>query len=77
MFRPEQIPDEVIEVAAKAVYETERPDIETCPWEDIGEWRQNYFHNVALAAICAALNAWLDMESKGKYTVVTLPLKDE
>jgi hypothetical protein len=30
----------------------------------------------AQAYLLAMLNAWLDMETKGKYTVITLPLKD-
>jgi hypothetical protein len=59
MIRPEEIPDEVAIIADEAYYDTPL----TMP-----------DHMIMKTAIAAALNKWLDMECKGKYTVVTLPL---
>ncbi len=60
MIRPEEIPDEVAIIADEAYYDTPL----TIP-----------DHMIMKTAIAAALNKWVDMEGKGKYTMITLPLE--
>ena len=49
-----QIPDEVVEAAAVAAYETLRPR----KWEKAGYINQQQCRRDARAALAAALNAW-------------------
>jgi hypothetical protein len=57
MITPEQIPDEVVEAAAVAAYETLRPR----KWEKAGYINQQQCRRDARAAIAAALAAWPGM----------------
>lgn len=54
MIRAEQIPDEVVEAAAKATYENQR----TRKWDRCGYVGQQQLRRDARAAIASALNAW-------------------
>lgn len=63
MIRPEEIPDEVAIIADNAYYDIGGLDA-TMSDKDIMKY-----------AIAAALNNWVDMEGKGKYTMITLPLE--
>lgn len=54
MIRAEQIPDEVVEAAAKAAYENQR----TRKWDRCGYVGQQQLRRDARAAIAVALNAW-------------------
>ena len=68
MIRADQIPDEVVEAAARAEYETMRAEAisdhgaiaETmyCPWEKVSPDAKEYYMRLARAAIAAAINAW-------------------
>ena len=68
MIRPDQIPDEVVEAAARADYEMTRAEAiydhgaiaETmyCPWEEVSPDAKKYYMDHARAAIAAALSAW-------------------
>jgi hypothetical protein len=82
MIRPEQIPDEVVEAAAKAVAEQLGDD-----WNDNvhtfcgDDWRltpdgaKEACRAIARAAIAAALNAWPGAAPKldGRYLLLPLP----
>jgi len=69
MIKPEQIPDEVVEAAARATWDTQREHwglykvmLETeghlPPYEELGRGKQRELLVEARAAIAAALNAW-------------------
>ena len=62
MINPEQIPDAVVEAAAKALYETWCAVNEVAetslPWDDIYDGERNACIAEARAAIAAAINAW-------------------
>ena len=62
MIRAEQIPDEVVEAAAKADYEAWRDYVdlrdETLDWGCLEEEEREGKRICARAAIAAALNAW-------------------
>lgn len=60
MIRPEEIPDEVADFADEAYYNTPVTISDRM---------------IMKTAIAAALNKWVDMESKGKYTMIILPLE--
>jgi len=73
MINPEQIPDEVVEAAARAAWNTQREHwglykvmLETeghlPPYEELGRGKQRELLVEAHAAIAAALNAWPGME---------------
>lgn len=87
MNRAEQIPDEVVEAAAKAIYEawcafhgvTET----SMPWDDVcGEERDACIAE-ARASIVAALNAWPGVtttswfENGVRKAVLNIPLPQE
>jgi hypothetical protein len=69
MIKPEQIPPEVVEAAARATWDTQREHwglykvmLETeghlPPYEELGRGKQRELLVEAHAAIAAALNAW-------------------
>jgi hypothetical protein len=68
MIKPEQIPDEVVEAAAKSISEFSEP---------IDKWR--YHIPEARDAIAAAINAWPGMECRPTFTPsrIILPLAEE
>ena len=82
MIKPEQIPDEVVEAAAKKEYELAcaRASNTWPKWEFLPTHRQELWLNDAHAAIAAAINAWpgawhvdaVDFEEK-----LILPLTQE
>jgi len=61
MIRPEDIPEEVVEAAAMALYDDLRADIDPLDWTEIGDWRRAYFRKEARASIAAAIAAWPGM----------------
>jgi hypothetical protein len=67
MINAEQIPDEVVEAAARAMWRTDEPS----QW-DLG---------MADIALRAGINAWPDVrhsiERNGSYPVLILPLTQE
>lgn len=83
MIRPEQIPDEVVEAAARAVYEDWRVRSkmfdETLPWDDVEEDEQWNSRCDARAAIVAAINAWPGVDFRPTFgpSRITLPLTQE
>ena len=62
MIRAEQIPDEVVEAAAKAIYEAwcafHGVTKTSMPWEDIDDEERQACIAEAIASIASALNAW-------------------
>lgn len=56
LIKPDMIPDEVVEAAAKAAYENQR----TRKWDRCGYVGQQQLRRDARAAIAAAINAWPD-----------------
>ena len=69
MIDPKQIPDEVVEAAAKAEYELIRDEYRDDygvsiltdahpPWERMHDSAKDYYRKHCRAAIAAALNAW-------------------
>ena len=69
MIRPDQIPDEVVEAAAKAEYELIRDEYRDDygvsiltdahpPWERMHDSAKDYYRKHCRAAIAAALSAW-------------------
>ena len=54
LIKPDMIPDEVVEAAAKAAYENQR----TRKWDRCGYVGQQQLRRDARAAIAAAINAW-------------------
>lgn len=73
MIRAEQIPDEVVEVAAKAIYEAwcafHGVTKTSMPWEDIDDEERQACIAEAIASIVAALNAWPEAKRvKGYFT---------
>ena len=75
MIKPEQIPDEVVEAAAKAAYENQR----TRKWDRCGYVGQQQLRRDARAAIAAAINAWPGMEERPTFepSRIILPLLQE
>ena len=81
---PTSVPDEVVEAAAKALYETwcavnEVADT-SLPWDDIYDGERNACIAEARAAIAAALNVWPGAEVAAWYhadQTLILPLPDE
>jgi len=80
MIRPDQIPDEVVEAAARALSEAELwPGV----WSRLDSVVQDAFTAQARAAIASALNAWPGWE--GSWTgdgdtlrrTIILPLPQE
>jgi hypothetical protein len=59
MIRPEQIPDEVVEAAAKVLHANNEV-FHDVSWDDLGDYDQEAYREEARAAIAAALNAWPD-----------------
>jgi hypothetical protein len=84
MIRPEQIPDYVVEAAAKAIYEDyialhSQPEWNPS-WEELDNrmdatYREVYRHE-ARAAIAAALNAWPESHWVGDFGL-HLPIPSE
>lgn len=71
MIKPEQIPDEVVEKAAKAMYAAE-------PWSTF--WSIEDARSLSRAAIAAAINAWPGMEIETVFVeedYLILPLRKE
>ena len=93
MIHADQIPDEVVEAAVKAEYETMRAEAisdhgaiaETmyCPWEEVSPDAKEYYMRLARAAIAAALSAWPGMVERHypndptKAPAFILPLPQE
>lgn len=77
MIRAEQIPDEVVEAAARAVCEAENGPCKCLP----DECGCIYWLAHARASIVAALNAWPGMEGAwyegNTATAIILPLPQE
>jgi len=67
MLKPEQIPDEVVEAAAKTLMDPDYPN----SWP---AWMDE-----ARAALAAALNAWPDAEARPTFgpSRIILPLPQE
>jgi len=81
MINPAQIPDEVVEAAARAAWETKYKGLGwllDCPEKHKVQWRDR-----ARAAIAAALNAWAGAGTHVYYRnrihtrELTLPLPQE
>lgn len=89
MIKPEMIPDEALEAAARAAYETPIPGASSWgekPWEEVDGMLREYFVWQASAAIAASLNAWpgVDYRPGAKVTKtwrdpgkIILPLPQE
>jgi len=81
LIKPDMIPDEVVEAAAKAAYENQR----TRKWDRCGYVGQQQLRRDARAAIAAALNAWpgasyvpgLEQWGKTHGAHIHLPLPQE
>ena len=80
MIRPDQIPDAVVEAAARADYEDwrKREDLydETLPWEEAEEEMREDCRASARAAILAALSTWPDSILMPAELILPLPQKD-
>lgn len=67
MIKPEMIPDEAVEAAARADYELTRDEaladhgiiasVTYCPWEELSDDGKEYYMTHATAAILAAGDA--------------------
>lgn len=89
MIRPEDIPPEVVEAAARADYEMTRDEaladhgimtsVTYCPWEEMSADGQEYYKCHARASIAAALSAWPEMECRPTFgpSRIILPLPQE
>lgn len=86
MIRPDQIPPEVVEAAARADYENWR-DLnavrgDTLEWEDIEEEVKEEHRAGVRASFAAAINAWpgiqhkpyWDFRTNEKHTELILPV---
>lgn len=77
MIDPKQIPDEVVEAAAKALSEAELwPGV----WSRLDSVVQDAFTAQARAAIAAALNAWPgadEIEDHDRRPYLALPIPKE
>lgn len=88
MIDPKQIPDEVVEAAARADYEMIRGEYredfggdhpDHPPWQDLHDTARDYYLKHARAAIAAGINAWPDMEVRPTFNPsrIILPLPQE
>jgi hypothetical protein len=90
MIKPEQIPDEVLEAAARAMHadwvqggldedETALPS-DYATWNELDELELTFYFSQARAAVIAALNAWPGAKVayflQGKTYVLPLPIED-
>ena len=83
MIRAEQIPDEVVEAAAKAIYEAwcafHGVTKTSMPWEDIDDEERQACIAEAIASIASALNAWPGVEIRPTFepsrVILPLPLE--
>lgn len=87
MIRPEQIPDDVVEAAAMAVYEAwckfHGVNATSMPWIDIDDEERQACFAEATVALIAGLEAWpggwIDTleEAAGVRRTIILPLHQE
>ena len=86
MIRPDQIPDEVVEAAARAAYEVaHKIDCSSDPdqWVDAVNEYKEHWRQQARAALAAALSAWprgkgcWDEDETGLHRCLLLPLPQE
>jgi hypothetical protein len=66
MIKPEQIPDEVVEAAAKALCKEQRMF-----WPDLNNDEHNIIRGEARAAIAAALAAWPGAHERPYWDLMT------
>lgn len=60
MIKPEQIPKEVVEAAAKVLHANAEV-FHDILWDDLGEYDQDAYREEATSALLAGLNAWPQM----------------
>jgi hypothetical protein len=79
MIRADQIPDEVVEAAARAAYEMDAGS-PSDTWEQASKLAKVIYRGNARAAIAAAINAWprlkgcWDEDETGLHRCLLLPL---